>query len=507
MFKSTFAKYLTAFVVILLISFVILSSIVTTTVREYVTSAKEVSVVNAATVLAEEMEHVPTDDFEGYILNQYNQDIPGILKTVGIISKYEEIKVMLTDEEGKVLLTTMFTNVVDGYEKPLIWAENSSRDLGKFDFDVFDRKSDGAGEYFLYQGVIETLGNGEYQICARKITHGEKIIGYSVSLISLEKEDVMLSVVRKTIINSSFWVMLAAVMGLYLITERVINPLKNISKATKKFAKGDFSTRVTIYGRDEIAELGESFNQMAESLDNLEKMRNSFLANVSHDLRTPMTTISGFIDGITSGAIPPEKHNYYLGIISDEVHRLSRLVSDLLDVSRLESGERKFTFVNFDIAEMARIILISFEQKIGDKNLDVIFESEEDAMYVVADKDAIHQVMYNLMHNAIKFSKDGGRFAISISRASNKSVRISVYNEGEGISKEELPLIFDKFYKTDKSRGLDKSGVGLGLYICQTIIKAHEGEIRAESPGESGAEFWFSLKEGTPQLKERGRDA
>lgn len=505
MFKSTFAKYLTAFVIILLISFIILSSIITTTIREYVTNTKEEAVVNAASILAEEMELVPVDDFKGYIYKEYEQDMPGILKTVGIISEYEEIKVMLTDENGAVLLTTLFTKNENGYEKPLIWAE-TDKNLGKFNFDAFETKNDDNGEYFLYEGSIETLGAGKYQICSRKIMHGEKTLGYAVSLISLEKEDAMVSAARKTVINSSFWVMLAAVVAVYLITERVINPLKNITKATKSFAKGDFSTRVTIYGHDEIAELGESFNQMAESLDNLEKMRNSFLANVSHDLRTPMTTISGFIDGITSGAIPPEKHNYYLGIISDEVHRLSRLVTDLLDVSRLESGERKFTFINFDIAEMARIILISFEQKISDKRLDVIFESEEDSVFVTADKDAIHQVMYNLMHNAIKFSKEGGKLAIHISRSTNKHVRISVYNEGQGISKEELPLIFDKFYKTDKSRGLDKSGVGLGLYICQTIIKSHGEEIHAESPNESGAEFWFSLKEGTAQNKDRGRE-
>ena len=153
-----------------------------------------------------------------------------------------------------------------------------------------------------------------------------------------------------------------------------------------------------------------------------------------------------------------------------------------------------------------RIILISFEQKISDKRLDVIFESESDSVFVMADKDAIHQVMYNLMHNAIKFSKEEGKLAIYIGRGANKRIRVSVYNEGQGISKEELPLIFDKFYKTDKSRGLDKTGVGLGLYICQTIIKSHGEEIHAESPNENGAEFWFSLREGTAQLKDRSRD-
>ena len=144
---------------------------------------------------------------------------------------------------------------------------------------------------------------------------------------------------------------------------------------------------------------------------------------------------------------------------------------------------------------MARIILISFEQKISEKDLDVSFDSDSDSMLVLADKDAIHQVLYNLMHNAVKFSKPGGKLAVGIKRSGNKKIRISVYDEGQGIAKEDISLIFDRFYKTDKSRGLDKSGVGLGLYICKTIMDAHEETIHAESDGESSTEFWFTLKE------------
>jgi signal transduction histidine kinase len=234
---------------------------------------------------------------------------------------------------------------------------------------------------------------------------------------------------------------------------------------------------------------------MAESLENLEKMRNSFLASVSHDLRTPMTTISGFIDGITSGAIPPEKHEYYLNVISVEVHRLSRLVSELLDISRLESGDRKFEFVDFDVAEVARLILISFENKIDEKRLDVEFLVEEDSMFARADKDAIYQVLYNLCHNAIKFSGEGGRFKISMSKKSGK-IEVRVYNDGQVIPSDDLPLIFEKFYKSDKSRGLDKNGVGLGLYICKTIIDAHGEVISVESREDFGTEFTFTLKLG-----------
>jgi signal transduction histidine kinase len=182
-----------------------------------------------------------------------------------------------------------------------------------------------------------------------------------MTLANTNKEHNFVSVTRRVVINSSVWVMIAALVAAYFITERIVNPLRKMTAATKSFAAGDFSTRVDVDKHNtEIAELAKAFNNMAESLESLEKMRNSFLANISHDLRTPMTTISGFIDGINSGAIPPEKHEYYLGVISGEVHRLSRLVTQLLDVSRLESGERKFNYTDFDIAEVARLILISF---------------------------------------------------------------------------------------------------------------------------------------------------
>ena len=268
-----------------------------------------------------------------------------------------------------------------------------------------------------------------------------------------------------------------------------------MTKAVREFGKGELSTRVVVSGRDEVAELGYAFNNMAESIQNLEKMRNSFLANISHDLRTPMTAIAGFIDSINSGAIPPEKHEYYLGIISSEVHRLSRLVSQLLDVSRLESGDRKFVFSNFDVAEMARIILISFEKKIEEKRLEVEFIADEDKMIAMGDTDAIHQVLYNLCHNAIKFAHEGGRFIIRIERCEVKKIKVSVLDDGECLVGEDKERVFDRFYKTDKSRGLDKNGVGLGLYICKTIVEAHGEKIGVISRTD-GCEFWFTLKEG-----------
>ena len=297
----------------------------------------------------------------------------------------------------------------------------------------------------------------------------------------------------KIIMGAILWVLLAALIAVYFISERVIAPLREISKAAKSFADGKFDVRVPVRGRDEVAELAETFNNMAESLNNYDGMRNTFMSNVSHDLRSPMTSIAGFIDGILDGVIPPEQHEYYLRVVSNEVHRLSRLVSSLLDLSRIQAGDRKFTMTRFDVCETAKRILISFEQKIDAKHLEVEFELAEERIYVNADSDAIYQVIYNLCHNAVKFSGEGGKLKIAISRLKGKRVLVEVYNDGQGIAKEDLQYVFERFYKGDKSRGLDKSGAGLGLFISKTIIEAHGERIWVESEYGKNCSFKFTL--------------
>jgi len=231
---------------------------------------------------------------------------------------------------------------------------------------------------------------------------------------------------------------------------------------------------------------------MASSLEKLEESRSTFLANISHDLRTPMTSIAGIIDCILEGAIPKEKHNYYLQQIASEVRRLSRLVSSLLDISRMQAGERKFNMTAFDVCEQARQILISFEKRLDEKKLDVVFDCSSDNIMVYADADAIHQVIFNLIDNAVKFSNEGGCLTIKIN-AKEKKVYVSVLNTGKGIPDEDQPYIFDRFYKSDRSRGLDKTGVGLGLYIVRTIIERHGEEIRLRSEYGKDCEFTFTL--------------
>ncbi len=483
MLKTTFSKYLTAFVLIILISFLMLSSLITSMIKTHVNNSKESELISTSDSIASGMHNI--ESVENVMIFQR-------LVISTLINIDPELQVIITDASGQMFLSTL-TGLTDkkGNREPDI-----SSDLGMIDMSLFDsRTTENGEEYYVHHGNLGGHVSESHVACAKEIVSGGEVRGYVIALSSSAREDHLISITRRAVINSSAWVMLAAVIAIYFITERIIHPLRNMTTAAKQFAKGDFKSRVTVSGEDEVSELGNAFNNMADSLENLEKMRNSFLASVSHDLRTPMTTIAGFIDGINSGAIPPEKHEYYLGVISAEVHRLSRLVSQLLDISRLESGDRKFSFEDFDVAEVCRIILISFEKKIDDKRLDVEFDSENDTMPVNADKDAIYQVIYNLCHNAIKFSNNEGKFAIKIFRANGK-IRVSVFDEGAVISREDIPMIFERFYKSDKSRGLDKSGVGLGLYICKTIIDAHGEEIHVESAEGVGTEFWFTLREG-----------
>ena len=193
---------------------------------------------------------------------------------------------------------------------------------------------------------------------------------------------------------------------------------------------------------------------------------------------------------------------HYLELVSNEVKRLSRMVNTLLDVSRLESGDKKYTFSDFDISEMARLILISFEKPIEEKKLEVEFIAE-DSIFVHADEDAIHRVIYNLCHNAIKFSKEGGLLRISLLKEKEGKVTVSVYNDGQGIASEDIPFVFDRFYKSDKSRGLDKTGVGLGLYISKTMIDAHGEQLRVRSEEGKNCEFSFDLKTVAPVERQK----
>ena len=318
--------------------------------------------------------------------------------------------------------------------------------------------------------------------------------GYIITFITFDNENSLFSQMVKSISLTAMWLLVVAAIAVYAVSYKVMTPLREISNAAKSFARGKFDVRVPERGNDELTDLARSFNKMVIEIQSKDEMQKQFLSNASHDLRTPMTTIAGFIDGILDGAIPKEKHEYYLNIIKNEVQRLSRLVTSLLDISRLQSGERKFDKRPFNICELSRQTIISFENQFNEKKLNVEFEAEKYDMIAIGDSDAINQVIYNLCHNAIKFSYEKGKYKVNIKNVDDDKIEFSVYNEGIGIVEEDIPFVFDRFYKSDKSRGLDKSGVGLGLFISKAIIDAHDGDIKVESEYNKWCRLSFTLK-------------
>ncbi len=371
----------------------------------------------------------------------------------------------------------------------------------KVDFSVVKEHSSVIFEIFKNSGSVKMVGLMDGIYNAETLTIGEYIKGeaYESGYVLLytkmmpdvfgKYKNVMLDIL---VMELTAIVFIAGFLWMFSVN--ITGPLKKINKSLTEFSKGNFDSKVTYKSENEIGELANNINLMADSLKNLEEMRSSFISDVSHELRTPMTSISGFVEGILDGTIPKESQEKYLGIVLSESKRLSRLVNDLLNVSRIDSGKLKIEKTGFDIIELTRLVLIKFEDAVMLKKLNVSFETEWDECMVCADKDAITQVLTNLIHNAVKFSDESGYINIKISESSNPGkCEVSIENDGEGISREKIKYIWDRFYKVDESRSSDKSGVGLGLYIVMRIINAHGEKISVESEQNDYTKFMFTL--------------
>lgn len=349
------------------------------------------------------------------------------------------------------------------------------------------------GKYFA-RTTLNGIYNEDKYVAAYPIYYTRNNEIYGIVIVSTDTSDVSIftDMVLKLFILSAIAALGVSFLAIGLFSYNLVKPLKQMAQAAKQFAKGDFSVRVSETSNDEIGELAVSFNNMAESLSSSEVTRRSFIANVSHELKTPMTTIAGFIDGILDGTIPPEKNTYYLQIVSKEVKRLSRLVKSMLDLSRLDNGELKLNYKTFDLLSTLVTILITFEQEIDKKNIEIRGLENISPKKIYGDKDLIHQIVYNLIENAVKFTDEGGYIEFDISE-NNSRTDFMIKNSGTGIKKTEIPLVFDKFYKTDKSRSKDKKGLGLGLYLVRSIIRLHGGDITADSVYGEYTEFKFYI--------------
>lgn len=327
----------------------------------------------------------------------------------------------------------------------------------------------------LYQNTRLVVGVPVYSLEAGAMVGEVFAVSTTASLDTLWQGFVGLFAVTALV------VLLISAMASSVTTIRQIQPVRDMVQATRRYAQGDFDVRINDYGQvDEMGELAASFNAMADTLHQTELQRRDFIANISHELKTPMTTIAGYTDGILDGTIPPERQREYLSIIAVESRRLSRLVRRMLDVSQLQAMEPLRNNEGFDVCESMRRVLISLEKKITDRGLDVDVDIPEESLLVRGDNDMITQVMYNLLENASKFAKADSTLYFGVVRR-NEKVHVTVRNLGDTIPPEEIPRLFDRFHKSDKSRSEDKDGVGLGLYIVKTILEQHKETIHVSS--------------------------
>ena len=398
-----------------------------------------------------------------------------------IIGESAEAYLFFTDIDGNVVIASNQSVIA----QPLVSA------------DTLAKVSDGSSCHML--STLDGVLTEKSYVSACKINDSN---GNCSGYLFLCSSGAQLSDFKKQFFSNFFLsaclMLLCASIMTSVLMRRLTDPLQKISDAAQRFGGGDLSVRVEgVDGDGEVADLARTFNQMANNLQSADNSRGQFMGNIAHELRTPMTTIKGFIDGIIDGTIPQDMQTHYLQLVSEETGRLARLIQNMLDLSKLESGEYQVNARMFNIWETLTGVALSAEQRINDGMIELEGLTMDEKVLVYADPDFIHQVSYNLLDNAIKFTPQGGTIRFAVEKL-GPDVEISVWNSGQGISPEALPYVFERFYKEDKSRGLHARGAGLGLNICKVLVNLSGGQIRVESQQGEWCRFVFTLPAQPP---------
>ncbi|KYH28646.1 sensor histidine kinase [Clostridium colicanis] len=465
--KGLFSKMVATYILIISMSFIIIAAFLSFWFEGYFFEQRKSQLLTEAQIVS----NAAVQYLHGNTSLDKTNDI------LEYVSNYANIDIILFDRYG-------YAYAVSNKEhKELIGQQLLSEDLGDLREGKLVEKNNILANVFK-----EPVHTYEVPVFYRGVFQGAVVINTSINeikdLLKRVYEIIWISAII-AIISSSFII--------YSFSEKIlIKPLAKINDAADKIAKGEVSRRVNIQTNDEIGELARSFNSMADSLEEVEKNRRDFISNVSHELRSPITSIKGFIGGVLDGIIPKEKEKYYLSIAYDEIQRLTRLINDLLDLSAIEAGKFSLNIKPQDINEIIKLSIIKFETAIKSKKINVDVWLEDEEVYVLADKDKIIQVMTNLIDNAIKYVEPGGNIEIG-ARIKGQKVLVWVFDDGPNISKEDEKHVWDRFYKGDKSR-TSKVSTGLGLSIVRRIINQHNEDIWLENKENKGVKFIFTLK-------------
>ena len=372
--------------------------------------------------------------------------------------------------------TVLFSDMVDGTNLPTAYIEAVM-----------------GGETVVLSGSFHPYNPEQILIAGYPLMWGNAIIGAVLVSISMaELEATITGMYRITLMSLAFAVLFGSAL-IYMSSRAITRPLRQMNEAAGVIAGGVFENRIAVRSKDEVGQLATQFNTMAESLHVQEKIRRSFIANLSHDIRSPLTSILGFVKAIQDGTVEPDQQPYYMNIVLDETERLIKLSNDLLDIHRLQDKEPVLSKTIFDINKLIRKTIMGFEQRATEKKITVTSRFAHAVDMVLADEDKIQRCLHNLLDNAIKFTPEVGEITIETT-VTGKKVAVSVTDNGQGMEPEELKHVFDRFFKGDQSRNEDKRGSGLGLSIAQEFIRAHGETITLESTPKKGSTFQFTLE-------------
>ncbi|MCQ2520202.1 MAG: HAMP domain-containing histidine kinase [Lachnospiraceae bacterium] len=463
--RTLYLKFLFAYLIFGIFGFVIVSSFVSTTTYKRLVKEEAEATYREANLIA-----------NTYAADLYSNKraLDEVKEQMDNLATFMSATIWIINPSGRMVLATdqpldiLNERVIEGFDPTV--TEDSYYTTGTF-FESFD------------EDVLSVFS---------PITSDFKVKGYVVihtSLDSIGRESDAFLAISYLLLIILF---VLSLIILFFFTEMVYLPLKKITEATEQYASGNLHYEFSVDSTDEMGYLAATLSYMASEIARAEDNQKKFIANVSHDFRSPLTSIRGYLEAMLDGTIPPEMHEKYLGIVLGETERLTKLTNGLLALNNLNMKGVVLDISDFDINDVIRKTAASFEGTCTKKSIGIALVLSGDSLYVKADEMKIGQVIYNLLDNAIKFSHHDSTITIETTEKHNK-VFVSVKDTGIGIPKDEIKYVFDRFYKSDLSRGKDKKGTGLGLSITKEIILAHNEHINVISTEGVGTEFIFSL--------------
>ena len=480
--KSIFFRQFVTTSLLILLSFLILGMTFIWMIFQYVSSEREQQMDNIAYYLADYSENYVYQDNLLFNSQTYALYEAGL----SVMSGVTGVQTMAIDQEGYIIACS------EGFQ-----CEHINKKVPE---DIIQSVLDGTP----YRGVreIQEITDPPISIVVQPISSANgTVVGALMAYRQTSDIYHLIFLFSRYFITAALLVLaISALIGSY-ITKKVTNPMTQIAKTAREFAQGEYKNRIPVdaASQDEISQVALAFNEMAESMEKSEEIRRNFIANVSHELRTPMTTIAGYVDGILDGTIPPERQSHYLGIIKDEVRRMNKLVHTMLELARMQSGGMTLEKTSFDLCEQCSRTALNIEERISARKLEMSFDFPQEKVMVQADRDKITQVITNLLDNAMKFAPENTAITMKVALKGEKAYT-TISNYGPEIPKEDLAHVFDRFHKADRSRGKDREGLGLGLYIVKAILSQHGEKIWVES--ENGqTSFTFTLKLNDSKLK------